>query len=45
MHGADLPCLDVAIRSQVFCSVLALAPQRHRDDLARQASLVPRSSV
>jgi hypothetical protein len=32
---------DAAIRGNVFCSFLALAKQKHVDDLAREASLVP----
>ena len=32
---------DAAIRGHVFCSFLALAMQKHLDDLARQASLAP----
>ena len=32
---------DAAIRGHVFCSFLALAMQKHLDDLARQAGLVP----
>ena len=32
---------DAAIRGHVFCSFLALAMQKHLDDLLRQAGLVP----
>ena len=32
---------DAAIRGHVFCSFLALAMQKHLDDLARQAGLIP----
>ena len=32
---------DATIRGHVFCSFLALAMQKHLDDLARQASLAP----
>jgi hypothetical protein len=32
---------DAAIRGHVFCSFLALAMQKHLDDLARQAGLTP----
>jgi hypothetical protein len=32
---------DAAIRGHVFCSFLALAMQKHLDDLLREADLVP----